>query len=219
MNEYHPYQNYLICRDNYLDKPEDIVEMSKSLNFSRSTYYPGKRTGNLLGFEEPEIKKFADWFANRISLDVFPGIRMFEFFLCFHINEPCKDPYYNRGWIHNDYGNLAGLIYLTPGEENLDTGTSIFNPDCNNIDEIQELPTDQEGLKNFYLYDNITSDYIAGFEHNLKLFEDKETIRIGNKFNRLIAYDSKLWHRPNSFTTEVNTPRLSLLFFVSQFSY
>lgn len=215
----HPYKDYLICRDNYFEKPHDVVKMSTSLNYSRSTYYPGRRTGNLLGFEDPFIKEFADWFANRISLDVFPGIRMFELFLCFHINDPVEYPYYNRGWIHTDYGNLAGLVYLTENECNFNTGTSIFDPALENIYDIQELPNDKEALKNFYLYDKLTEEYVIGFENNLNLFESKETIRIGNKFNRLIAYDSKFWHRPNSFTTEQNTPRLSLLFFVSQFQY
>ncbi len=214
----HPYKNYLICRDNYFDDPDSVVEMSKSLNYARSTYFPGKRTGNLLGFEDPYIKNFADWFANRISHDVFPGISMYELYLCFHIYEKCPDPKFNKGLIHNDYGNLAGLVYLTPGEENINTGTSIFASD-NAITDAKELPTDAEAMKQFYLYDKITPEFILGFENNRQSFESRETIRVGNKFNRLIAYDSKMWHRPNSFSTESNTPRLALLFFVSQFNY
>jgi hypothetical protein len=214
----HPYKHYLICRDNYFEDPTAVVELSKSLNYSRSTYFPGKRTGNLLGFDDPIIKNFADWFANRISHDVFPGISMYELYLCFHINEPCSDQRFNKGLIHNDYGNLAGLIYLTPGEENIDTGTSIFASDNDSIDA-KELPTDAEAMKEFYLYDRITPEFIIGFENNRQSFESRETIRIGNRFNRLIAYDSKMWHRPNSFSTELNSPRLSLLFFVSQFNY
>lgn len=215
----HPYKNYLIVRDNYFENPEAVIELSKQVNYSRATYYPGERTGNLLGIEDKHIKNFADWFADRISFDIFPGIRMYELMLCFHRNFPSDNPYYNRGLIHNDVGNLAGLIYLTPGEHNLDTGTSIFDNESIPRTEPCELDTDAEALKEFYLYDNITPNYVKGFENNLKTFESGETIRVGNKFNRLIAYDSKLWHRPNSFKTEVNQPRLSLLFFVSQFSY
>jgi hypothetical protein len=215
----HPYTKYLICRDDYFDNPEHVIELSKHMNYSRSTFYPGERTGNLLGMEDKKIKEFADWFADRLSFDIFPGIRMFELMLCFHRNFPNKDPYYNRGLIHNDWGNLAGLIYLTPGEHDLNTGTSIFDNDTLPRTEPCELDTDAAALKEFYLYDNTTPDYVKGFEHNLKIFESGETIRVGNKFNRLIAYDAKLWHRPNSFATSVDQPRLSLLFFVSQFSY
>ena len=213
----HPFKNYLICRDNYFANPEDVIKLSESdlFTYERSDYYPGKRTKNLLAFEDPFIKGFADWFAEGVGNHIFPGISMYELYLCFHINLPFSDPKYNKGWIHNDTGNLAGLIYLTPGEENLDTGTSIFEADG----EISELPTDYAGLKEFYLNDNITQDYIKGFENNRKIFESRETIRIGNKFNRLIAYDSKMWHAPNSFATSINTPRLTLLFFVSQFNY
>jgi hypothetical protein len=214
----HPYKHYLICRDNYFEDPTAVVELSKSLNYSRSTYFPGKRTGNLLGFDEPAIKNFADWFANRISYDVFPGISMYELYLCFHINEPCADQRFNKGWIHNDYGNLAGLVYLTAGEEDINTGTSIFASE-NNSTDANELPTDTVAMKEFYLNDKITPEFIAGFENNKQTFESRETIRIGNKFNRLIAYDSKMWHRPNSFSTKANLPRLALLFFVSQFNY
>jgi hypothetical protein len=215
----HPYKNYLICRDDYFDKPHSVVELSKSLNYSRSTYFPGKRTGNLLGFDDPEVKKFADWFADRISWDIFPGIRMYELYLCFHINEPTAHEQYNVGWIHNDVGNLAGLVYLTDGEENIDTGTSVFCSESDDPCAIEELPTDKKALEEFYLYDKLTPEFVLGFENNYKHFESRETIRIGNKFNRLIAYDSKLWHRPNSFTTASGSPRLTLLFFISQFSY
>jgi hypothetical protein len=214
----HPYNNYLICRDNYFEDPNAVVELSKSLNYSKSTYFPGRRTGNLLGFNEPIIKNFADWFANRISYDVFPGISMYELYLCFHINEPFTDPQYNKGWIHTDYGNLAGLVYLTEGEEHIDTGTSMFVGEGDPSDS-KGLPTDSDALKDFYLYNKVTPEFAAGFENNKQVFEARETIRIGNKFNRLIAYDSKMWHRPNSFSTETNSPRVTLLFFISQFNY
>jgi len=214
----HPFKDYLICRDNYFADPDSVIDLSKNLNFSKSTYFPGMRTENLLGSYNLIIKNFADHFADRISYDVFPGISMYEFYLCFHINEPCVDDRFNKGWIHNDYGNLAGLVYLTPGEEDINTGTSIFASE-NDVTDANELPTDTAALKDFYLNGEITEDYIAGFENNRQTFESRETIRVGNKFNRLVAYDSKMWHCPNSFSTKSNLPRLLLLFFISQFNY
>jgi hypothetical protein len=215
----HLYKNYLICRDDYLSKPEDVIAMANTLEFHKSTYFPGRRTGNLLAMEDPEIKKFADWFADRISYDVFPGISQYEIYVCFHINDVYKDSRFDKGWIHADYGNLAGLIYLTPGENNLNTGTSIFAGE--NVDPLScgELPTDAEARLKFYLDETVTPEFVDGFERNRVLLEDLETIKIGNKFNRLIAYDSKMWHRPNSMSTTTGDPRLTLLFFISQFNY
>jgi hypothetical protein len=215
----HPFKNYLVLRDNYFEKPEDLILMAKDLDYHRSTFYPGKRTGNLLAMEDSEINKFAVWFADKLSYDVFPKIEQYELFLCFHINEPCIDETLNSGFIHNDHGNLAGLVYLSRGEDNLETGTSIFSGE--GIDQLTAgmLPTDTEACKLFYLDGKITPEYIAGIENNRKLFEHTETIRIGNKFNRLIAYDSKMWHRPNRFLTSNNSERLTLLFFISEFKY
>jgi hypothetical protein len=211
----HPFEKYLISRDDYFEKPEDIIEISKFQKFNRATYYPGWRTDNLMASQDPDVKKFADWFADQISYKVFPGIRMYEIYVCFHINEPCADSAYNKGWIHNDYGNLAGLVYLTPGEDNIDTGTSLFNGEFNET----ELPSDAEARANFHFKGEVSPEFIKGFERNQSFFESKETIRIGNKYNRLIAYDSKMWHRPNSYSTTINQPRLSLLFFISKFEF
>jgi len=111
------------------------------------------------------------------------------------------------------------LVYLSQDESNLETGTSIFSGD--GVDQLTAgmLPTDTEACKSFYLDGLITPEYILGLENNRNTFEHTETIKIGNRFNRLIAYDSKMWHRPNSFVTSNNTERLTLLFFVSQFKY
>jgi hypothetical protein len=215
----HPFKNYLVVRDDYFEKPKDLILMSKDLDYHRSIFYPGKRTGNLLAMEDPEINRFANWFADKVSYNVFPGIQEYEMFVCFHINDPCPDDRLKKGFIHNDHGNLAGLVYLSQAESNLETGTSIFSGD--GVDPLTAgmLPTDTEACKSFYLDGLITPEYVKGLENNRSIFEHTETIKIGNRFNRLIAYDSKMWHRPNSFVTSTNEERLTLLFFVSQFKY
>lgn len=210
----HPFEKYLVTRDDYLEKPYDVIEISKTQDFQRATYYPGQRTDNLLSSTDPEVKKFAEWFTNRLSLDVFPGIFNYEMFLCFHINEPCPVEEFNKGWIHNDYGNLAGLVYLTPGEDNINTGTSIFTGSG-----AEEISTDAEARAKFHFEGKITPNFELGFKRNRDFFESKETLRVGNKFNRLVAYDSKMWHRPNSYSTSISEPRLSLLFFISKFNF
>jgi hypothetical protein len=206
----HAFTGYLTVRENYFEKPDDLIAMSKDLEYSRSTIYPGLRTQNLLVSDNFEIRNFGLWFADQISINVFPGICQFEVFVCFHKNDSFNDDELNDGWIHADYGNMAGLVYLTPNEDNFNTGTSIFYGTA--VEEPTDLPARQE----FYLSQKITNEYIAGLRRNKEQF--KETIRIGNRFNRLIAYDSKMYHKPNSFSVS-NGERLCLLFFVSNFNY
>lgn len=209
----HPYTNYLITRDNYLNNPEVVIELSKAQKYNRATYYPGLRTDNLLSSKDPATIDFANWFTNNLSFNVFPGISLYETYLCFHINDVSKHTDYNLGWIHSDYGTLAGLVYLTPNESNIDTGTSIFNL----TGSCEEKPGDAAARAAFSLKDELTEDYITGFASNQQQF--KESIRVGNQYNRLVAYDSQMFHRPNSYVTETNQPRLSLLFFISKFDY
>lgn len=209
----HPFTNYLITRNNYLSNPEVVIELSKMQTYNRATYYPGKRTDNLLASQDPATKEFANWFTSNLSFNVFPGISLYDTYLCFHINEPTAHTEYNVGWIHNDPGTLAGLVYLTPNESNLDTGTSIFNL----TGSTAELPGDCAARSEFHFTDVLTPDYVTGFTSNKNQFT--ETIRVGNQYNRLVAYDSQMFHRPNSYITATGQPRLSLLFFISKFDY
>ena len=106
---------------------------------------------------------------------------------------------------------LAGLIYLNPAENNFDSGTSIFNGDGDVDRDSNKLRAD------FNINGTTTEQYVQSLKDNWSYFQ--ETIRIGNVFNRLVAYDSKMFHRPNSYKTSDNTPRLSLLFFIYNFDY
>jgi len=207
----HPFENYLVCRDNYLNNPQAAIDLAGRLEYKHAKVYPGKRTDNLMASDDIEVREFGKWFANRLSYNVFPGISMYEINVSFHINEVYDHPELNTGWIHNDIGNLAGLVYLTPGESNFDARTSMFNGYA------EELPDDAEARRKFHFTGEVTSEYLAGFNRNQTQF--KETIRIGNQYNRLIAYDSKIFHRPNSFITSTGAPRLTLLFFISKFNY
>ena len=212
--ECHPFIDYVVCRNNYFTNPEIIVELSKKVEYSGAEVYPGVRSGNLLASDISMVKDFAIWFANQLSVDVFPGITNYETAIYFHINEITNDPDVDHGWIHQDIGNLAGLVYLTEQESNFNTGTSIFN--CN-ADVIDDLPEYMPAWRAFNITKKATDKIKEGLRLNTSQFA--ETIRIGNQYNRLIAYDSKLSHRPNSFSTSIAQPRLTLLFFISRFDY
>lgn len=207
----HPFIDYLICRNNYLEDPYLAVDLSFKQTFRKNEQYPGYRTENLLSLQDFETKTFAENFSNRISNDVFPGIFNYSMSLYFHINETNSNEFLNQGWIHKDSSLLAGLIYLTPEENNFDSGTSIFAG--NNTETLNDI----EIRKKYNMSGEATDEYLNSLKNNWNNFQ--ETVRIGNVFNRLIAYDSKMYHRPNRYSTSVGKPRLSLLFFISRFEF
>ena len=213
-SDYHPFVDYVVCRNNYFNNPNVVVELSKKVEYSRAEIYPGIRSGNLLASDIPIVKDFAIWFANQLGVDVFPGITNYETAIYFHINKSIDDPEVNQGWIHKDYGILAGLVYLTEQESNFNSGTSIFNSNSDVVDDLSEY---MYAWREFNITKTPTDKIKEGFRLNNSQFT--ETIRIGNQYNRLIAYDSKLSHRPNSFSTSTAQPRLTLLFFISRFDY
>ena len=109
----HPFERYLISRDNYFENPEDVIALSNNVTYSRASYYPGLRSENLMFSEDPVISGFANYFSNRVSYDVFPGIRNYHIDIFFHINEVYEDDELNQGWVHTDDAVLAlSLIHI-----------------------------------------------------------------------------------------------------------
>ena len=206
----HPFQRYLITRDNYFENPADVILLSNNVPYSTASYYPGLRSENLMFSEDPKVKGFADYFSNRVSYDVFPGIRNYHIDIYFHINKVYDDAELNQGWVHTDDATLAGLIYLTPTESNFDTGTSIF------LGEGTPNLRDKEVFSQLNLYGIVEEDYKQRLQENRNCF--KETIRIGNQYNRMVGYDSKMYHCPNTYKTTTDI-RKTLLFFIYSFDH
>jgi hypothetical protein len=209
----HPLAGSIVCKNNFFNNPDKILALSKRQIYEKAERYPGKRTINLLEATDPETKEFAVFFAKKLAREVFPGISQFVIHISFHINELYSDDEANIGWIHNDDVTLAGLVYLNPNETNFNSGTSIFIKKGSENFSIPDLPS----RKVFNTTGVVTEDYKHDLKNNHSHFE--ETIRIGNVYNRLIAYDSNLWHRPNTFKVDVNEPRTTLLFFIDQYEF
>jgi hypothetical protein len=208
----HVFKNYIVSRNNYFKHPDKVVEISSRQQYERSTLYPGLRTQNLLESTDLETQQFAVNFANNIKVDIFPGISKFLIDIRFHINDQYNNEEVNSGWIHNDDCDLAGLIYLTKGEINFLNGTSIFNK----VGAEDFVSDDFISRQDFNLKNQINEQYIKDLKNNWSQFD--ESIRIGNQYNRIVAYDAKLFHRPNSYLTTSGNKRLSLVFFIKGFT-
>lgn len=209
----HRFTDYLIVKDDFFNNPNAVYDISLKQKYSKSEVYPGLRTENLLDSADQDTREFAVFCAQRIKFDVFPGLTSFMLDIRFHINESFVGTDANQGWIHADPSDLAGLVYLTPGEESFDHGTSIFIK--NTKENFSEL--DFSSRLDFNLNNQVTPTYINELKNNWSSFT--ETVRVGNKFNRMVAYDAKSYHRPNQYSTASGEPRRSLLFFIQGFSY
>lgn len=94
---------------------------------------------------------------------------------------------FEKSWIHKDAinTNIAGVLYLTP-DAPVDSGTELFNSPDNN--------------KNL---------------SDKEFFRWKKQIKIGNKYNRLILFNSNIFHKSsNYFGTDRKNGRLVQLFFI-----
>jgi len=209
----HPLAGVVVCKNNFFNNPDKILTLAQQQEYTKSDRYPGKRTINLLESTDTVTRDFAIFFAKKIALEVFPGICRFVTHISFHINEVYDDEFANSGWIHNDDVRLAGLVYLNPNESNFDSGTSIFLKHGSQ----DFTTTDFSSRKEFNTTSVVTDQYKEDLKLNHSNFE--ETIRIGNVYNRLIAYDSNLWHRPNTFKTTDGKLRTTLLFFIDHYEY
>lgn len=193
--------------DNFFANPYKVAELGNSLDFSHDETWPGIRTQNLFQTNNEDLIEFAKYFTLRIAHDVLYGLQKFEIDIRFHKNDIYDVDEANFGWIHNDSAEIAGLVYLNDEPANMNTGTSIF--DKNN--KVNFAKDDFESRKQLNINKVVTENYLRDLRNNKSLFD--ETVNMGNKFNRLVAYDAEQWHRPNSYKVET-APRYSLVFFI-----
>lgn len=206
-----PFNNYMVCKNNFFKNPDKIVSLFDQQEFLISPLYPGKRTNNLLESSDEETKNFALYLSQRISDEVYPGIYDFMIDIRFHINHVYSDPKLNEGWIHCDNADLAGLIYMSKEEFSLETGTSMFAKKTDNNFAVKDFKSRQE----FNVTGQSSEQYLKDLEENHQTFI--ETMRVGNVYNRLVAYDARIFHRPNRYNLNSQESRKSIVFFIRNF--
>jgi len=206
------YRNSTHVIDNFFNDIQPIIDLGNSLEYHNNEAWPGLRTDNLLQINNTLAVEFAKFFAKNIADKVFYGLSKFEIDVRFHKNDLYDVDEANSGWIHNDDIDFAGLVYLNKEEPNMSTGTSIFDKTLFEDFEAE----DYQSRKELNLKKNVTDQYLIDLQNNRSQFT--ETINIGNKFNRLVAYDATQWHRPNSYNVKT-LPRYSLLFFINNVQF
>ena len=119
-------------------------------------------------------------------------------------------PEYQQGWVHQDADSLiTAIVYLTPNTVK-DAGTSIYKRKNITV----PLNPDYEQIKRHaYLSGQMnTQEYLRAREGNNSLYE--ETVRVNSVYNRLLIFDSKLYHGVPAFDTGSES-RMTLTMFFS----
>jgi hypothetical protein len=211
----HHYSDYVISKNNFFDNPDYVIELSKSLDYNFvDKSFPGRRTENIGLIDSKICQDFTEHFIKKLVSTIYTKIKSLTIDIRFHkTNSFSDDPtdIINTGWIHTDHELLAGLIYLNPNLKDFSSGTSIFNPKVKNISLPEKIREDfNQNYKGVDLnkYKKALTDYNDQFS---------ESLRVGNEFNRLITYDSNIYHKPNNYVVSKNDDRLTLLFVISEY--
>lgn len=175
----------LIIIDNFYENPLEVRQFAIKQNYHSDYYYPGNRSN--LSFSNDEMK-------NKIEQIIKPfGGNIISFPIDIkHDNGKFQfSTLQNKTWIHKDNINMnwAGIIYLTP-DAPLSSGTSIFRHKESNLSHLEKVK-DSYDYSKWDIVDNI-----------------------GNVFNRLLLFNSELYHASSEyFGTDINDSRLFQVFF------
>ena len=200
--------------DNFYENPDLVRNWALTLDYHNDVNgrTPGKRTQSLHhypeffnNFCEKLFSVFYDF--NHTKLDWVVST-------CFQsIDKYSEDPKskLNGGWIHSDSDVFSGVVYLNPeGQEY--SGTSVYEKRSSSSKE-----TDQEEKYKLYTGTSVSEDdYSKSIDENNDQFI--ETIRVENRYNRLVLFEGKVPHGVPSFYSKLNEPRLTQPFFVLKFN-
>jgi len=186
--------------DDYFENPDMIVEYANSLKYSKDTKgrWPGVRSEPLHLINKDFFKKFCDKLFSIHFNIADPNISWKVSLMFQKIDSTYKD-----GWVHQDKNMLYTVIVYLNKNYNLDSGTSLMTkkvllPEFDTIQNFaHSLPEDQ--VKD--IREEINNQY-------------EESISLKNRYNRLIAFPSYMYHKAQSF--ENNEERLTLIAFVEK---
>jgi hypothetical protein len=185
--------------DGFLNNPDAIREYALKQDFfsDPNHKFPGKRSKPLHEIN-PEFFKY----VNNKFLKLF-GFDTYSFTSTSHFQ--LVDDNYKAGWVHHDPNLITIVTYLnkTP---NKDSGTVIYSQKTEGFGNIH---TDKkEGVYKGVMAEEEAEQY--RLENNNRF---QEEIIVKNKFNRLLAFDSNLFHGVQDFSN--GEPRLTLISFVT----
>ena len=185
--------------DGFFDNPNAIREFALKQKYftDASGRWPGERT-ELLSDISPNI-------FHNICLKILSLFLTSDQLLSYNVEATFQliNKDFLAGWVHKDPSIATAIVYLTPESE---SGTSLyFKQDIEYVDS-SSVKEKIEGYKNNS--DNIS----ARLQHNQHY---KETLNIKGIFNRLIFFDSNIYHSAHDFFGKSEKDsRLTLVCFI-----
>ena len=211
-----PENFFPVIVDDFFNDPEALVDFGKSLPKEGEDRQPGRRSQSLWEIDHNLCRaillKIMSCYYDLDYIDLAWDNSIFKFQEIPRFSEN-KNDVRNKGWIHQDpivdLYQLAGLIYLTP-DIDPNSGTSLYNLKSQESNRVHKIHSkDVLFAHNHYDKEEYTKSYI---EHR-ECFSEK--LRIYNIFNRLIMYDTREFHRANSYYNgDGKDARLTLAFFM-----
>ena len=186
--------------DGFFDDPDAIRSLAFTLDCrtSPNNNWPGIRSHNLYEVANPVyntlINRILRLFYCTTTKYGYSAKSFFQF-----VNNN-----YKEGWIHRDDGAiLSAIIYLTPDSLSV---TSIFKKKDIMYEDCSSKILKEDAYKNNT--DNLT----ALVDHNSHY---EEVINVKGLYNRLVLFDSRLYHGAHKFHgTTKDTSRLTLITFI-----
>lgn len=193
------YNRFIIVKDNFYDNPEKVVEISKNAEYYEPAHVTGYRSRAVyheIGIKEKLEQilgiKITRWDTNPIEEN---GV----FYKGF-----AKGKLKEKPGVHSDepYNDITALVYLTPNIP-FDCGTSLWMHKATKLinpatkADAKRLKMKFEDLQNLLEIDSKNRNKWI------------EIDRIGNRFNRLVAYPSGALHSAtNHFGSNLRNGRI-----------
>ena len=184
--------------DDFFPDPDVISDLARNVEYSEKElqFFPGNVSKERLHQIDRSIYEFVldkivtlfwDPQYHNLTCDCRMDFQKIEPY-------PDKDHLLNKGTIHSDIQSvsLAGVIYLNKNPSK-DSGTSIYE-----INNPYYLPRKdyKDALERYNRGDDV-EDIDKIFQEHYDNFE--ESVRIQNKYNRLVLYSPELWHSATTF--------------------
>lgn len=184
----------LIVVDDFYNNPLEVRDVALSMEFSEAGNYPGLRTSPLSNDPTKEAiqsllgEPITDWFDSG------------RFQVC---------TAFEKSWIHSDFNNdWAAIVFLSP-EAPIGSGTSFYRHRKSATFGSKGVGEDMVDLSGNKLVPPPSCHFSD--MHEWELID-----RVGNKFNRLVIFNSSLWHISDPYFGGCkNSGRLFQLFFMS----
>lgn len=191
--------------DDFFENPVDVRNFALSQEFRPDPEHkwPGTRTKRISTLNY----KLFDFVIKKVLKVFYSDDESYEYESSMYFQ--MSDKSYGSGWVHADVESLiTGIVYLNINES-LNAGTSICQPKSTGI-----LPINLDSKIQFYKKEIDNCDK-ERYENNTQ-FDDSVIIK--NKFNRLVLFDSHLYHKADEFIGDsTDTSRLTLIFFINKF--